>query len=66
MNEGTSALIGDTNGDGSIDALDYALIRKYLLDPDMVISDPRSFDLNQDGQIDSLDLAKLKKYLLDN
>lgn len=65
MAEDIPPLLGDANGDGSVDALDYALIRKYLLDPNMVITDRRSFDLNQEGQIDSLDLAKLKKYLLE-
>jgi hypothetical protein len=54
---------GDLNGDGNIDALDLAQMKKYLLNQSGTI-DLNIWDLNQDRQVDALDLAVLKKTLL--
>jgi enterochelin esterase-like enzyme len=65
---GTGAIIsGDLNGDSSIDATDYALMKKYLLG--MIKEFPsqdgiKAADLNSDNVIDALDFAIFKKYLL--
>jgi len=62
-----TVLVGDLNGDNSVDATDYALMKKYLLGTitDFPIeNDIESGDLNKDGVIDALDFAVFKKYLL--
>lgn len=55
--------LGDLNGDGSVDALDYAIMKKYILLPTGNV-DLSVWDMNQDGEINALDLALLKKTLL--
>ncbi len=60
-------LVGDLNGDGSVDATDYALMKMYLLGAIEVFPVENSLeagDLNLDKVIDSLDFALFKKYLL--
>lgn len=54
---------GDINSDGSIDAIDFALLKKYLLDSTENISKENA-DLNADGDINAIDFALMKKYLL--
>lgn len=54
---------GDVNTDGNIDAIDFALLKSYLLGVGMSI-DTKAADLNLDGSIDSIDFAVLKQYLL--
>ena len=56
-------LIGDVNGDGSIDALDLATLKIYLLNSSTTI-DSDNADLNIDGAIDAIDFAQLKIKLL--
>ncbi len=63
----TPVTTGDLNGDNSIDATDYALMKKYILgliDAFPVQDDLKAGDLNLDGVIDSLDFAVFRKYLL--
>lgn len=62
--EGSDKLLGDLNGDKSIDALDFAAMKKYLLDPSIDI-DVEAADMNDDGEINALDLVALKKILLE-
>jgi hypothetical protein len=62
-----SITAGDLNGDGSVDAMDYALLKKYLLG--LITEFPaesglKAADLNKDEVINALDFALLKKYLL--
>jgi enterochelin esterase-like enzyme len=60
-------LTGDLNGDNSIDATDYALMKKYLLGliKEFPVQDSiKAGDLNSDGVINALDFAVFKKYLL--
>jgi len=64
---GGSVTAGDLNGDASVDATDYALMKMYLLGSinDFPVQDDLvAGDLNIDGTIDALDLAVFKKYLL--
>jgi len=61
------SLVGDLNGDNSVDATDYALMKKYLLGSiyDFPIqNDLEAGDLNLDGVIGALDFAVYKKSLL--
>lgn len=61
---GSEKLIGDLNEDGSVDAIDFALLKKYLLDPSGSI-DTEISDINKDGEVNVLDLAAMKKVLLE-
>lgn len=60
----SDTLLGDINGDGKVDAIDYALLKKYLLG--LYSDDFNRYvaDVNLDGSIDAIDLAILKGYLL--
>lgn len=62
--EATSGVLyGDYNKDNSVDAIDFALLKKHLLD--QAQTDSMGYmDLNVDSTIDVLDFAVLKKYLL--
>ncbi len=63
----TQSLTGDLNGDASVDATDYALLKKYLLGQinDFPVEDDiNAGDMNKDGVIDALDFAVFKKILL--
>ncbi len=59
----SGVLYGDYNKDNSVDALDFALLKKHLLDQVQTES-MEYMDLNVDSKIDVLDFAVLKKYLL--
>ncbi len=58
---------GDLNADSSIDSIDFALLKSYLLgsikdfpaDDDLAAA-----DLNRDNSIDAIDFSILKRYLL--
>lgn len=67
FNAATTAKVGDVNGDTVIDALDYALLKQYLLGTvsDLPVEDDLyAADLDGDGSINALDLSLLKQYLL--
>lgn len=53
---------GDCNSDGSIDAIDFSLLKQALMNPESTYSKP--MDVNADNIVNSLDLAVFKKYLL--
>lgn len=62
-----TVLAGDLNGDNSVDATDYVLMKKYivgLISDFPVADDLKAGDLNSDGEINSLDFAILKKIIL--
>ncbi|WP_010244019.1 glycosyl hydrolase [Acetivibrio cellulolyticus] len=62
-----SVKFGDVNNDGSLNSIDYALMRSYLLgiikdfpvENDLLVS-----DLNGDGKFNSIDFAYMRSYLL--
>ncbi len=58
-------LYGDLNGDKSIDSIDFALMKSYLLGSikEFTVSS-KAADLNADDSIDALDFSYLKRYLL--
>jgi endoglucanase len=56
-------LYGDINDDKSVDAIDLAVLKRYLLDNSTTIN-LKAADTYKDDSIDSLDFATLKKYLL--
>lgn len=62
-----TTIVGDLNGDTSIDATDYALMKMYLLGSIKdfpVENDLEAADLNADKEINALDFAVFKQYLL--
>jgi hypothetical protein len=59
--------LGDLNEDGSVDALDYSMMKAYILgsiNDFPVENDMEAGDLNLDKAIDSLDLIILKQNIL--
>lgn len=56
---------GDINGDGVIDVIDLALIKKQILGKTSLEGDLAiRADVNNDGAIDVIDLALVKKHIL--
>lgn len=62
---GSETLKGDVNGDKTVDAIDLAILKKYLLDSTTTIVAENS-DLNGDSIVDALDYAALKIQILKN
>lgn len=63
-----SVVYGDSNGDGKINTVDLAMLRKYLANRNPAtgessISVGAGADVNGDGKINTVDLAMLRKYL---
>lgn len=58
-------LVGDINDDKSINSIDFAVLRGYLLGiiKELPVSDENA-DLNGDGSVNSIDFALLRGYLL--
>jgi len=59
--------LGDVNGDGEVNSIDFAYLKQYLLV--MIKEFPaenglKSADLDGNGSVNSIDYAYLKKYLL--
>ena len=64
---GNSSKMGDLNADNNIDALDFVLLKQYLLGTvtDFPASDDMYVaDLNGDESINAIDFALMKQYLL--
>lgn len=57
-------LIGDVNLDGNVDAIDFGLIKSYLLGISTASIDETNADLDGSGSIDALDFAYMKQKLL--
>ncbi|OPZ94005.1 MAG: Xyloglucanase Xgh74A precursor [Firmicutes bacterium ADurb.Bin419] len=59
-------ICGDLNGDNSVNSIDFALLRSYLLKIDKAsVSDFEArADVNQDGSVNSIDFAAFRMYLL--
>ncbi|WP_010245015.1 cohesin domain-containing protein [Acetivibrio cellulolyticus] len=65
--ESGNALIGDLDGNKSVNSIDFMILKKYLvgqINRLPVESGFFSADLNDDKQIDSIDFAYLRQYLL--
>ncbi|PYG87521.1 dockerin type I repeat protein [Ruminiclostridium sufflavum DSM 19573] len=63
----TAYLSGDIDGSGAVDAIDFALLKKYLLGNIASFEYQyglKAADVNGDGSINALDFAKLKMYLM--
>lgn len=60
---------GDVNGDGVFDAVDYGLVKSWLLGiiTDFPVADDLgAADVNGDGMIDAIDFGLMKSFLLGN
>jgi hypothetical protein len=54
---------GDLNNDGSVDSIDFGLLRKLFLE-DTQIEDISIVDLNNDNVLNAVDFALLRKHIL--
>ena len=63
IKKATNYLIGDVNGDKTVDILDAVLIQKYTVDK-IKFDDRQKYvaDTNKDGAIDILDAVMIQKY----
>jgi endoglucanase len=60
-----TGIYGDANGDKVVDAIDYALLKQYLLGKaTLPANSMKLVDLNKDNTVDAIDLAIFKMYLL--
>ncbi|QNU67700.1 glycoside hydrolase family 11 protein [Ruminiclostridium herbifermentans] len=59
---GSTILLGDVDGSGAVDALDYAAYKQYLLG--LKDSLPAAGDCDQNGSMDAIDFAMIKQHLL--
>ncbi|HEX3028095.1 MAG TPA: dockerin type I domain-containing protein [Clostridia bacterium] len=59
----TASACGDVNGDGNIDAIDFAVLKQHLLGIKVNIN-LQAADVDEDTTVGALDLAVIKKYLL--
>lgn len=57
-------LYGDLNNDKQVDSIDFALLKKYLLNNEQEGIELKNADVNKDGEINAIDFANLKLYLL--
>jgi Glycosyl hydrolase family 9./Dockerin type I repeat. len=61
----TNTVFGDTNLDGKVDAIDYALLKQHILSSGTLSGDALKLaDVNHDNTVDALDLSVMKQYLL--
>ena len=59
-----SNMIGDCNNDGLISITDILILKKYILNTEVVIPNPQVADINSDGMVNVIDLILLKhKYI---
>ena len=61
----SDSIAGDLDGGGSVDSIDFAIMKKYLLGT--IEMDTETFiraDVNGDKAVNSIDFALIKKYLL--
>jgi len=58
----STIMYGDYNKDAKVNALDYGLFKKYLLNSDGKYE--VVLDLNLDGKVNAIDFAIMKQYLL--
>ena len=56
--------LGDVNGDGRIDALDYMLIKRHVIGSFVVDARKDYADVNRSGSIDALDYMMVKRHVI--
>ena len=54
---------GDADGDGEVDLVDVAMIRRYLAGGWNAVIDLQNADVNRDGSVDLRDCVTLERYL---
>jgi endo-1,4-beta-xylanase len=62
-----TVIYGDLDGSGSVDAIDYSLMKQYLLGSITKFPSENGLaaaDVNASGSIDALDFAVMKQYLI--
>ena len=62
--EETSFILGDLNGDDSVDILDVIILVNHILSPAAVVLD--GADINNDGEVNILDVVDLVSIILGN
>jgi len=63
--DSASELLGDVNGDGEVNSIDFGLLRMHLLGINPLEGTAvTNADVNSDGKVDSIDFALIRKYLL--
>lgn len=55
---------GDADGNGTVDSMDIAALRDYLLTKSTALANPQAADLNMDGVLNAADLSMLTALLL--
>jgi glucuronoarabinoxylan endo-1,4-beta-xylanase len=63
----SNVILGDVDGDGAVNSIDFGYYRKYLLGTinDFPVEDDlKAADLDGNGNIDSIDFGHFRKYLL--
>ena len=61
-----TSVLGDVNGDGNINALDYVKIKNHIMNTKKILKDVfiLSVDYNNDGKISALDYVRIKNYIM--
>ncbi len=61
-----TSVLGDVNGDGNINALDYVKIKNHIMNTKKILKDVfiLSADYNNDGKISALDYVRIKNYII--
>ena len=66
VEEPDDVLMGDLDGNGNYNSLDFALMRAYLLGKvkDLTERQMKVADVNCDGRVDSIDFAIMRQVIL--
>lgn len=59
-----SLLLGDANGDGEIDAIDFNIIGNHILGFGQSQFNAKAADINGDGEIDAIDFNMVANFIL--
>ena len=60
--QGSDTIIGDVNGDGSFNSIDFGQFRLFLLGSSL--PNPSAGDVNGDGDVNSIDFGYMRQHLL--
>lgn len=63
--EASAATLGDVNGNGRIDALDYMLVKRHVIRT-AKLTDAQQLvaDINDNGRIDAMDYSMIKRHVI--